>query len=331
VIREDAFEIPQDTQLLPSAQGSSAQGSSAQSIAERSGYRSGEVADASTSVLRDLIAKQAGGGSSSSAAATAPLPVTEANLMREQIDSENTVVSSDEATAEAPVPVAALEPEQEPVSVSHAWAVSAEHVAPPQRVRVRRGDPIKDAQLAKNVGFRFDDGRTKQVAMFPSSLETLLRQDLAEMTNEQFARDVSLPSLLAAFVAAQLGAAAEKSAFEALDENTRTALTAFRMLDRRTGAIEGRLADLDVRTEDMLEAVKTTMYMLQRYSEKSRFIENGVTYLVTERLSPSTVASSPIQQAQLIDGKYRQVRDRLAELTDREIRDEKIAKGRPLR
>ncbi|HEU5223058.1 MAG TPA: hypothetical protein VFU07_05180 [Candidatus Lumbricidophila sp.] len=199
-----------------------------------------------------------------------------------------------------------------------------------QRIRVGRGEPIVDAVYAKR-GFKFDGSGTVQVKSFPASLEKRLREDLASMTNEQFASDLPISQLLAAFVASEVGALARADELEGLDENTRTALQAFRMIDHRTGTVEQRLSTLEDTSEQTLKQVEVTMRTLQRYAEQARLLENAVVFLVTERIDPSSFATVAPAQAQLLDGKYRQTRDRLRQLTDAQLRGEHRAEGRPIR
>lgn len=296
-----------------------------------------EHADVSPSHQRGGSGGTAASSPAAAAAVASPPPAaSDENLSREEIGSASAQEEPAEETG-ADAGSADVEPESESAgeqaqeNQAPATVVQVEMRAPAERIRVTGGEPIVDAKFAPKLGFQFDESGTKQVKQFPASLEALLRDDLAEMTNVEFAREVSLPSLVTAFVASQLGAVATSEALAGLDENTRTALAAFRMMDRRTGAVEGRLAELDERTEQMLDAMKSTLHVLKKHSEQTRFLENGVTFLVTERLSPSQVVDVPLSQVQMVDGKYRQVRDRLMEQTDREIRDEKIARGRPLR
>lgn len=201
----------------------------------------------------------------------------------------------------------------------------------PQRLLVRRGDPDSDAAYVR-TGMAFDGSASSQIKEFPSSLEKTLRADLAMMTNESFATKVPLSQLVTAYVASQLGAASDEEGMAALDANTATALRAFRMTDNRTGSIEATLAALSANVEKIQNQSSTMTYLLAKYAEKSRLLENGLTYLITERLYPTPGAANlPAGEVPLMGGKYRKMRDRLRKDTDREIRDEKINTGRPMR
>jgi len=202
-----------------------------------------------------------------------------------------------------------------------------------QQVTITRGEPIRDAVVTKSEKFQFGDGGTQQVTHVPKVLIRQLRDNLAVMTNDEFAQALPVTSLLAAFVASQLGAAVapEDSESLSLDANTRTALQAFRGIDGRTGAIERQLAELE-KVSRMAEGYShRALTTLVKYAEKSRLMENALAFLVSDRLDPVRVSGIDALRAPLVGGRYREMRDHLRRQTDQELAQEKLTEGRPRR
>ncbi|MDP9903214.1 hypothetical protein [Arthrobacter bambusae] len=202
-----------------------------------------------------------------------------------------------------------------------------------QQVIIMRGEPIRDAVVTKSEKFQFGDGGTQQVTHVPKVLIRQLRDNLAVMTNDEFAQALPVTSLLAAFVASQLGAAVspEDSDSLSLDANTRIALQAFRGIDGRTGAIERQLAGLE-KVSRMAEGYShRALTTLVQYAEKSRLMENALAFLVSDRLDPVRVSGIDALRAPLVGGRYREMRDHLRRQTDQELVQEKLTEGRPRR
>lgn len=244
----------------------------------------------------------------------------------------------DEPDSEIPQAERETGPVPEPTSATSTPVVLVpedESVAQPrvQQVIVQRGEPLRDAVVNKTLKFQFGDGELKQVKAVPDVLIRQLRDNLAVMTNDDFARDLPVTSLIAAFITSQLGMMLAPGVDDALepDANTKTALTAFRGIDGRTGAIERQLAELDRVTRMTESYANRTLSTLIRYSEKSRLLENALTFLVSDRFDPVRVSGVDALRAPLTGGRYREMRDHLRRQTDQELAEEKITEGRPRR
>jgi len=257
----------------------------------------------------------------------------------EQVAVERAVKAQAQARAEAEEqaqdsePEAVLEPVQddEPDLVAldaPQPEVQAPRNAPPvpQKLLVRRGEPITDAAVVK-AKFAFDESGTKQVTDFPQTLLAILRQDLATMTNEAFADSIPVSALVAAYVAAQLGVLNDASDQKKLDANTATALSAFRMADYRTGALEEGLSLLKTMTGELDSKMASLTLKTKQLDGKVSVVENGVAFMVTERVEPTLGSKTP----DLMSDKNARVRDRLRKLTYDEIRDEIQRSGRTVR
>jgi hypothetical protein len=68
------------------------------------------------------------------------------------------------------------------------------------------------------------------------------------------------------------------------------------------------------------------------YAQQTRRQENALAFLVSERISPTmNIQQIPLHTLDLTGGNYRNIRDLLRRQTEKEMADERIQRGRPLR
>lgn len=205
---------------------------------------------------------------------------------------------------------------------------TAEPISVPQRIRVAHGEPNTQAVYRPKLGFRFGDEQTVQVRKFPTELVSRLRSDLAMTTNAEFAQQMDLPGMLAAFVAVQLGMASDPTVIESVDDNTRIAMRAFAQLDRRTAALEDTLATVSDQVGSTDMRVHALSGTVTKINEMLRVLENATTYLVSERIDPTSTVGVLPSEVPVTGGKYAAMRTRLRHETGVEIQDEKLRRGR---
>lgn len=308
--------------------------------AERAGYStSGGSSDGDTTTGTQVAATTDMGNAAHvgetgvvSAASTENLDVNDAEddeavAQVRRIKEQQTQLEQEEEVVEDETP-AQLEPDaHEKGSGSREPMVEAAPAPPlPERVMITRGEPDSDAVYVRQAP-HFDDSGVRHAKKLPRSLVDILRQDLAVMTNQRFAEDLPVSELVTAFIAVQLGVVTESG----IDDNTVTAMRAFRKSDHRTGVLEEGLNALSHQNKQMEQYLGTILGVLKSSGEKSRLMENALSYLVTERLDPSVSGSMTPEERPIMGGKYRNVRDRLRRETDEEIKSETYQEGRPIR
>lgn len=302
-----------------------------------SGSGGGSAAGSAVSVVTDM-GEQAhvGGTGVVSAASEDNLEVDDAS--DDEVEQAAQATRAEEArraeeSAEAAQPLEAAQA-AEPEPVEHGDEDEfgePEDTAPAvQRVRVGQGAPDLDATYQPKIGFSFGfgDGSTAQVKKFPNELVSRLRADLESVTTPDFARQMDLSGMVTAFVAVQLGMVPDARAAEATDANTLTAMRAFAQLDRRTAALEATLATVESQVHGTDDRVRGLVGTFTKTVETLRVLENAVTYLVSERLDPSSMVGTLPSEVAVMGGKYATMRDRLRLETSTEIRDEKLRHGR---
>lgn len=273
-----------------------------------------------------------GAATASQQAASAPLPTDPAPETGDDRQDPDDVVDEQEQEQEAPEPEAAAAsssvveaapvPEPGPV-LDRAGSVSAS-AAP---VAAAPAEPGTALPFAPGVGFSFGEdgkGENAQFRFFPKELVDRLRAQLAATAGTEFAKQLSTPAVVTAFVLSRLGSPMET------DANTASATAAFRASEPRLEAIEDSAAEMQHDVHELAKGISVLnkrMIEMLAISETSELMQ---TYILMDRLlgmSSNGVTERTFDPTQpLVLAARDRARDRSKALRDVERRRD----GRPI-
>lgn len=229
-----------------------------------------------------------GAATASQQAASAPLPTDPAPETGDDRQDPDDAADEQEQEQEAPEPEAAAAamssssveaapvPEPGPV-LERAGSVSAS-AAP---VAAAPAEPGTTLPFAPGVGFSFGEdgkGENAQFRFFPKELVDRLRAQLAATAGTEFAKQLSTPAVVTAFVLSRLGSPMET------DANTASATAAFRASEPRLEAIEDSAAEMQHDVHELAKGISVLnkrMIEMLAISETSELMQ---TYILMDRL-----------------------------------------------
>lgn len=165
-----------------------------------------------------------------------------------------------------------------------------------------------------------------QMKTFPVELVDRLREDLARMTNASFAEQISAPAIVTAFLLAQLGFDTE-----GFDVNTATAVTAFRKLDQRLGALEDGLGVVEARTQFVAKDIDAMKRLMVDLCNVIGRLEHVGAFLVHQRVAPEAFEGMTPSMLDITDDPYLATRARIRATVDRFDNDQRRRAGVPIR
>lgn len=165
-----------------------------------------------------------------------------------------------------------------------------------------------------------------QMKTFPVELVDRLREDLARMTNTSFAEQISAPAIVTAFLLAQLGFDTE-----GFDVNTATAVTAFRKLDQRLGALEDGLGVVEARTQFVAKDIAAMKRLMVDLCNVIGRLEHVGAFLVHQRVAPEAFEGLTPSMLDITDDAYLATRARIRATVDRFDNDQRRRAGVPIR
>lgn len=242
----------------------------------------------------------------------------------EEGDDEVTPVDDDAAVPterEEAVEIAVREPVVEPRGAF-----------PMEEPTLRRheGEGDEGATFQERTRFTFpqpQSGKSSvQMKTFPVELVDRLRDDLARMTNTTFAEQISAPAIVTAFLLAQLGFDTE-----GFDVNTATAVSAFRKLDQRLGALEDGLGVVEARTQFVAKDIGAMKKLMVDLCNVIGRLEHVGAFLVHQRVAPEAFEGLTPSMLDITDDSYLATRARIRATVDRFDTDQRRRAGVPIR
>jgi len=207
-------------------------------------------------------------------------------------------------------------------------AAAEEEPAPPVAEEAASDGEVEDAtQLTipkKGGGLSFE-GESASLKAFPKALIDEMRRILGEQTNESFARDISQVSIVTAFAMAVLGTDV------VVDTTTSNAVKAFKASDPRTDAIETTTAALlaqQTKADGMLKAI---LGRLGAVAETASVLEIGQAYALAERTAQLDTSATVPENIDVTQKRALAARDNIRSRAKKQLQDEKIQAGRPIR
>jgi len=176
----------------------------------------------------------------------------------------------------------------------------------------------------KGGGLTFE-GPSVNLKYFPRVLVEQMRTMLEPHLGEDFARDLSQFSLVTAFVVAAMGSDL------VTDEYTREAAKAFRAADPRTDAIDKRTTALlaqQTKADGMLKAI---LGRLGAVAETASVLEIGQAYALAERTAQLDTSATVPENIDVTQKRALAARDHIRSRAKKQLQDEKIQAGRPIR
>lgn len=267
-----------------------------------------EVATEVVEAERDAVGQRGGSSAADNPDQQASAP--EAMPQRDEPDEGEHASSQpaeEEPVVEPEPEPEAPEPEPEPVQVDDELQVEPEPVeSAEQRERYElpaphRPEGMEDLVWKHTYAFRYEqapqdaeDGKVKysHIKTFPAELVDVLRLQLRPFGAE-FADSISIPSLVTAFVAAQIGADLD------VDEATMQATKAFRLLAPEIAALEQRLSGAEGELASMSKEVGGLRKEMRAVTEVLGSVELTNALLLADRFEAVIPPGSTVKTLEL--------------------------------
>lgn len=267
-----------------------------------------------------VVPAAAPSGAAPAGAGSTPEPEPQ---LPEGSDAEEPVVEDEgeaevETTEPEPVEVVA------PIPVAEAEVEATGEVADDELDEDEPEPPLREVVAFGGTKLSFE-GETVHLRSFPRELVNKMREILQVQLGEPFARKITQPSIVAAFVMAAMGVDME------LDADTGAAVTAFRANDPRMDLMAKNSAKL-LEQQSVIETGMTKlMTMIRKVETTTSVLEIGQAYALAERTALLDTNGILPENIEVTQKRVLVARDNIRKKVVSQLTDEKTARGRPIR
>lgn len=184
--------------------------------------------------------------------------------------------------------------------------------------------PLRELIPIERTKLSFD-GENVHLRAFPRELINRMRELLEEQLGEKFARKISQPSIVTAFVMSAMGVDME------LDADTAAATAAFRANDPRVDQMARDSAKI-LEQQSVIEQGMSKMFkLLQGVETTTQVLEIGQAYALAERTALLDTSGILPENIEVTQKRVIAARDNIRRKAIAHLKDEKITRGRPIR